>query len=105
MSGVSCAANNDKGWQAFGELSDRIDVHAELKDALALLQKHAEEASGDGIDHRALSGLQNPAEAGCAPARGRCVRNAVFQMPALRQGRASRGGLRSGVRGRLSRSP
>jgi hypothetical protein len=39
------AVSNDKGWQAFGELSDRVDVHAELKDALALLQKHAEEAT------------------------------------------------------------
>jgi hypothetical protein len=38
------AVSNDKGWTAFAELSDRIDVHAELTEALALLQKHEEEA-------------------------------------------------------------
>jgi hypothetical protein len=39
------AVSNDRGWQAFGELSAQIDVHAELRDALAILQKHAEEAT------------------------------------------------------------
>lgn len=39
------AVSNDKGWQAFGELSAQIDAHAELKDALAVLQRHAEEAT------------------------------------------------------------
>jgi hypothetical protein len=36
--------SKDKGWKAFAELSDRLDLYDELTNALSLLQKHAEEA-------------------------------------------------------------
>jgi PIN domain len=36
--------SQDKGWNAYAELKDWIDLRQELPDALSLLQKHAEEA-------------------------------------------------------------
>ena len=36
--------SKDKGWKAFAELSDSLDLYDELTNALSLLQKHAEEA-------------------------------------------------------------
>ncbi|MHC2561434.1 PIN domain-containing protein [Bradyrhizobium liaoningense] len=37
-------ASQDKGWKAYADLHDWIDLRGELGEALSLLQKHAEEA-------------------------------------------------------------
>jgi hypothetical protein len=38
------AVSNDKGWKAFADVHERIDLREVLVDALSLVQKHAEEA-------------------------------------------------------------
>jgi hypothetical protein len=53
--------SQDKGWKAYSELHDWIDVHSQLGETLSVLQKHASEARG--VVQSLLVAIDNGADA------------------------------------------